>query len=219
MLVNSCNFFKLPLHLYGQGEPWPGLFEGKIKRLRREVETLKSTYILVCDSSDTFVLGNKEDLLTKFLGINAPLVVSAEKNCWPQPSLASYFPKIDSQWCYLNSGGYMGRKEDIVSVLDYMSRMPISEAIYRSKDWENDQFRLSLVYVDSVSSIKLDTRCELFQTMGNVKEGELEFRGNMLRNLVTNTYPLVVHYNGHTPGMREAFSYVSKFTFNSVEMA
>lgn len=205
MLVESCKKLDIHLHLFGMGEPWPGLYTGKVYRLRREIDQIDSSYILVTDSSDSFFLANSDDILTKYMGMNVPVVISAEKNCWPSSLIESYYPKISSPWCYLNSGGYIGRKEEIVSVLSYMEGMPILDPLYRSRDWDNDQFRFSLLYIDSQPSIKLDSRCEIFQTMGNVVEGDVEWRDGYLRNLITNTYPQVIHYNGHAPGMQKDF--------------
>lgn len=217
MLIDSCKNYSLNLHLYGQGEPWPGLLNGKIINLRREIERLPTDYVLVCDASDAFFVGGEDSILSRFIEMQAPVVISAEKRCWPQSSLASYFPQVDTPWKYLNSGGYIGRKWDVVNLLRYLEAMTVDESMFRSRDWDVDQFRLSLVYIDSISSIKLDTRCEIFQTMGDLAKDEISWKGGFCRNLVTNTFPLVVHYNGHAPGSKHTFTWLKKTTYPHVE--
>lgn len=210
MLVESCKALNLNLHLYGQNEPWSGLIEGKVNRLFREIEKLDTEYVLITDSSDSFIIGHENDILDRYFKAGAPVLISAEKSCWPQSALAQYFPEAVSPWRFLNSGGYIGRKDNIVSLLHFMGTMPIDNSTYRSRDWEVDQFRFSLVYLDSQDSIKLDTKCELFQTMGDITYfTDGEYRDGRFKNLIHKTYPIVIHFNGHSDGMKDSFGYLS----------
>src|SRR5437016_2698985 len=80
-LVESCKALNLPLHLYGMGEPWPWLYEAKVKRLRREIEKLDTEYVLVSDSGDAFFLAGEEEILNKLFLTQSGVLISGEKNC------------------------------------------------------------------------------------------------------------------------------------------
>lgn len=206
VLSDSCRILKLPLHLYGVGEPWPWLRQAKIVDLRREIEKVDSKYVLVSDSSDVVLLGNEDEIINKFKSRRCFIFMSAEKNCWPQPLMANCYPKIQSPWCYLNSGSYIGRKEDVLEMLRIASQIrPNSQNYYNSRDWENDQFLLAHLYIDNYG-ITLDTQCDLFQTMGDTREHEVDFEGVRLINKVMKSCPTVIHFNGHTKGLKDSYN-------------
>eukprot|EP01147_Barroeca_monosierra_P007770 gene7770-9940_t len=62
------------------------------------------------DSFDSYLFANESEIIQKFRLMNATMVVSAEVNCWPYPSLASEMPSSSAkgQYPYPNSGGYIG---------------------------------------------------------------------------------------------------------------
>lgn len=50
-------------------------------------------------------MGGQEKILTAFDAINAKIVFSAETNCWPMKELESKYPKTNTTYRFLNSGG------------------------------------------------------------------------------------------------------------------
>jgi hypothetical protein len=213
LLVESCRELKLPLHLYGEGEVFANLREAKVLRLHEKLEKLKAEYILVTDAADSFLLAKESEILHKFFDFGKPIVISAEKTCYPQCSLATRYPISSTPWRYANSGGYIGKRDDLITLLRMLAKMKPEGQFRRSRDWENDQLLLSLAYCDGVkyekNGLALDNHCVIFQTMrgANLEYGR-EFVWNengRLVNKFTGTVPSVLHFNGNTPGMREAY--------------
>ena len=195
-LMDSCANLGLSYYLFGLGEQWPGAIEAKIIRLLWEIERLETEYVLMTDAGDSFVMADEDELLARTPA--APPVVSAEKNCWPQPQLAEYYPGSVSPWRYVNSGGYIGTKEGVAGMLRAM------HASLPSDDQGDDQFALSLAYLNGYPLI-LDTLCQVFQTAAGAGQDEFSWQGNRLRNNVTGSTPCVLHFNGHTPGIDKTF--------------
>jgi len=210
-LTESCKQLKLKLHLYGRGEPYPWLLQAKVVELRKQIAALDTEFVLLLDSHDAFMLCGQEEILDKMAGFTRHIVMSAEKKCWPQRMLAPYYPESVhvSPWCYLNSGGYIGKKELVLDMLEKATGDLISPVPFRrSLDWENDQFLLSLVYLSKQVPMCLDVGCVFFQNMGDMVLGEIGYtHEGRLVNIVTHSMPCAVHFNGHAPGIDLAFSH------------
>jgi hypothetical protein len=206
-LIHACSKLDLQFYMYGFAEPWPWLRWAKVTALRYELQKIKSEYVLVTDGSDALITGDEDEIFDRYNQFRGRVVVSAEKNCWPQEEIAPYFPNLDlsSPWRYINSGGYMGKTVDVIRLLTLMdSRRDLKcpeIGVYRTRDWDNDQFLMSLAYIQDPRNIVIDSKCVLFQTMGNTTEKEVTFDGNTVVNLVTNSEPVVIHFNGHAKGL------------------
>lgn len=159
------------------------------------------------DASDSLIVDTEDILIDKFLSFNKPIVVSGERNCWPQDLIAPYFPTHNdpSPWKYLNSGGYMGKRQDLIALLTLMDsheRLQCPDiGIKRSNDWINDQFLMSLAYIQNQEIFHLDTKCELFQTMGDNQKHDVGIVDKKPVNTVHSTRPSVIHFNGHAKGI------------------
>lgn len=212
LLVNSCKYFNLNLHLYGLGEEWPWYYNAKVVQLAKEITKLDSEYIMVCDADDAFVMAHESEIMSKFLESRAKILVSADKqqeegdSLYPQCIFRDLYPRTLTPWRYCNSGGYIGKKDDILDLLETMDKTESADFIpyWRSKDWENDQFRMSVCYLEGYP-LKIDIECDLFQTMGCIEPGEIKWRGQYMMNKVTGNFPCVVHFNGNATGIQEAY--------------
>lgn len=60
---------------------------------------------LIFFSYDVIFLGTKENIIQNFKAFNASIVFAAEVYCWPEKSLADSYPRTESPYKYLNSGG------------------------------------------------------------------------------------------------------------------
>ena len=212
MLVNSCNHFGLNLYLYGVNEPWTWLTDTKVFRLIEEIENIDSEYIMICDADDAFVMANEKEILYKYHSTSKTILVSADRqqdegdSKYPQSIFRERYPLSATPWRYCNSGGYIGEKDKILDLLSKMATVkhPDFIPVYRSKDWSNDQFRMSIVFLRGYP-LTVDTHCNVFQTMGCIEPGEIKWRGNYFMNKVTGTFPCVIHFNGKAPGIKEAY--------------
>lgn len=212
LLVDSCKHYKLNLHLYGMGEPCTTLVDMKIEQLILEIEDIDSEYIMVCDAGDAFVMAYEKEILYKYHNTSKSILVSADRqqdegdSKYPQSVFRDRYPRSATPWRYCNSGGYIGEKDKVLDLLDKMLGVNHSDfmPVWRSKDWDNDQFRMSIVYLRGYS-LTVDTHCNLFQTMGCIEPGEVKWCGSYFMNKVTGTFPCVIHFNGRWPGIKEAY--------------
>lgn len=213
MLVDSCKHYNLNLHLYGVGEPWTWYTDAKVFRLAHEIKNIDSEYILVCDADDAFFMAGEKEILYKYQDTGSKILVSADRqqdegdSRYPQLIFRKMYPASSTPWRYCNSGGYLGKKDDILDLLDAMATVqhPDYIPVWRSKDWSNDQFRMSVVYLNGYS-LRIDTHCNVFQTMGCSEPGEMKWRGSYLMNRVTGTFPCIIHFNGNALGMEETYT-------------
>jgi len=219
MLIDSCKHFKLNLHLYGQGEEWPWYFNAKVIQLAKELEQIDSEYIMVCDADDAFVMAYESEIMHKYTNITSKILVSADRigkgdELFPQCLFRDLYPPSTTPWRYCNSGGYIGKKANILDLLQTMASTEEASFIpvWRSKDWSNDQFRMSVCFLNGYD-LKIDTECKVFQTMGCIEPHEYKWGPpNGVRtvtqyflNTVTHSYPCVIHFNGNAPGIKEAY--------------
>jgi hypothetical protein len=171
----------------------------KINLLKEElskwdINTLNSTMLLFTDSYDVLInstdiniLNRYYDAMEKYNKHNCVLF-SAEKECWPDASLACKYPNINSVQLYLNSGGFIGSAHNIYSLIhDDTVANTDDDQLYFTNIYLNDKFK---------ERITLDYNCYLFQTL-NDSLTDIEFHcENIIRNVIFDTYPLVIHGNG-----------------------
>jgi len=185
-LKKSMDAHKLDYHII-TGK-WKG-YGTKIIELYNYLKTIEGyTHFLFTDAHDTFFLS---DALPYVEGI----VLSGEKNCWPDVSLqeeikicALYYKHEQSRWIYPNSGGIIGE----ISV--FMSLFEQSTPAFTDDDqrWWTRRFL-------EESRVSIDYQCRIFQSIAFVSPDEFTIEGNTLKNNITNTLPTVIHGNGRTP--------------------
>jgi len=191
-LEASCKHFGAKCVLLGTNTKWEGL-EAKVTLLREGLSGLPDdALIFFLDGYDSFLNRSLEQLASVFETFKHPLIFSAEKNPFPDPSYATRSPRTQSRWKYLNSGGFMGRAGHLRSLLSAHSF-----SIVPSEFRGNDQSYWNEVFLQSPGSIKLDTECQIFQTLSYTSfSSEVAFNGKEWRNLVTGTVPFQIHFNG-----------------------
>ena len=184
-LLQSCKQFNIDIEVL-QGK-WRG-FGTKILETRDYVKTLEGyTHFLFVDAYDTLFVSGLEEVNVK--ANSGHLIVSVEKACWPDSSLASKYPHVDTPWKYINSGSYLA---PIDLFLEIVEENPID---YR----DDDQLWLTKVYLTNKYVIELDYSCKLFQSLAFEADTDFTYTHNRLLNNVTNNFPIVLHGNGKTP--------------------
>ena len=136
------------------------------------------------DAYDSLFLGSWDELLGK---LGKPGLFSAEKCCWPDAGLAPRFPACATPWKYLNSGGYYLRRDTFLDMVNKYLALA------------NDQLFFAHRLLEPGSSLRLDTRCEAFQTVAFEEAGDFVLAGKRVLNTRTGSMPHIVHGNGHTP--------------------
>lgn len=178
-LIKSLEKFGYDYHIIEHN--WYG-FLSKLHETYKYLKTSNHTHFLYTDAWDTVALGPE-------LKIPDGLLFSAERACYPHPEKASLYPEVSSPWKYVNGGGFCGEVAAFIKL--YELHKPESEL--------NDQVWLTDMYLKGYDWIKLDTNCEIFQTVAFCPESDFEVEEGRIKNTVTGTKPLFFHGNGHTP--------------------
>lgn len=180
----------------GDLEKYPGGGQ-KVNLLKKELltwdtETLKNTLLLFSDSYDVINVSSESEIIQKYHRISkTSILFTAEKYCWPDENLKKYYPKTNSEYKYLNSGGFMGNAYDILQLL----HMEI-------KDADDDQLYFTKIFLfdntnkNEIPKIKLDYNCEIFQTLHGTSRKDIYFYKNRIINKKHTTIPCLIHGNG-----------------------
>ena len=134
----------------------------KINLVRNHLESLHDgDVVLFVDGYDVIINDTLPTILERYEDMGADIIFAAEKNCWPDPTMASQFP-LSTLYRYLNSGVYMGK----VSALKEF----LNEAVPNDSDdqlWMQKRF-LSSDW-QSTASVNLDYEGYIFQCDDDVK--------------------------------------------------
>lgn len=124
----------------------------------------------------------------RFRSFHAPVVFSAESNCYPS-ELAARYPATHATYPYLNSGCFVGYAWALRAICDDLTH-PVSWGTLRFCD----QNTYSRHYLNTHDRIVLDSEAVLFQSA--LVLDDIECTPERIRNRVTGTEPLLLHMNG-----------------------
>lgn len=194
--------------ILGLNEPWGGLMT-KPRRMRQWLRSgaCKSETLIWCDSFDIVFTRPPQEVAEVYAREwpGRPIVMNAEKGIFPRGELAYAFEDIPGPWKYLNSGFIIGDPGQILAMLEAMWLDDIHDD-YRSPDDlhggagtmvnTNDQGWIQAMYAMQPVTMRLDHACVLCQTLSACSLDEFDLTGDRIRNVVKDTYPLVIHANG-----------------------
>ena len=174
ILRESCEMFGLPL-VFCEASELGGQWNGDMRLAKlvapmRKIEELKDQYDLFCwsDGFDTFVQATEAEILTRWSLMGKPsMLLSAEKNCFPDPGRASLYPACESLYRFCNAGQWMGEPEFLIETIGgVLDRHPVSE-IDDQRMWTEEYA------IRKTPGIALDTERRIFQSMWGATEEEL----------------------------------------------
>lgn len=169
---------------------------------------IDTKYILFSDCWDFVFAAPPKDLFDAYLQFAVPIVISAEKNCFPN-DLKDEYDKLNppTSYKYLNSGLIVGETEAILTCLESMDAKNIPDDYWDGEKMvnPNDQYFWQHEFLKQPIDISLDYYQSLCNTLHDVDISELEFDNSFIKNKETNTYPCSFHFNGNakTQGLRE----------------
>jgi hypothetical protein len=170
-------------------------------------------YIVFVDAFDIVFAGTLENIMSKFKSFNVPIVIGAERNCFPQNFQKEYdrLPHTSS-YKYLNSGVIVGETEAILEVLEAMDAPNLPVDYHDGRTGRNFHFNDQAYYMDlylrQPVKMLLDYNCEIAQNMQDVTMDDIELMGALaenpkdslmrviIKNKETGKYPSIVHWNG-----------------------
>jgi hypothetical protein len=202
----NTRFFKslgsnTPLVLDNQFGVYNGLGTKPRWLYRAITEKLITTsHVIFTDSWDLVFATSPDEIMEKYSGFNAPVVISTEKNCFPTDYKEQYDKlECSTPYRYLNSGFIVGETEAILAILESMD-LPNVPDDHRQPDGSNyhcnDQALFQLEFLKQPVNIVLDNFQILSQTLHDANIDDFDFSEDRIRNKITNTYPCTWHFNG-----------------------
>lgn len=167
--------------------PWKGFGTKLIEtynylKLHPEIDR----FIFV-DAYDVIALGTPDEFEEK-LTTPDDMVLTLEKACWPDGSLAGEYPEAPYEWKYINSGTYYSPSKLFIDLIEEFTPEYSSD----------DQLWLTKAYLRSNKGKTMDYNCRLFQAYSFIADDDFAYENNRLVNLKTNNTPVFVHGNGRT---------------------
>ena len=161
-------------------------FGTKINELAAYLRNSIDTHFIMLDAFDNYCIGSEWDWNYRVPQTDR-LVISTEKQCYPDVSKAVHFTD-PSPWRYVNSGQIYGNRQYFLSLVD---RFPVAD------DYNDQTYYTDLAIA---GHIDLDTQCKGFQSIAFETEGDFTYdiERKVLINNVTNTKPIFAHGNGRT---------------------
>ena len=168
----------------------------KIKLLHEYMPYVKTKYVMALDATDIMISTDNrgelwQNLIKVFEDMNCNMVWNAEKNSWPNSTEFDalknelsimrqfeeklYFLHLDSPYCYLNSGAFIGHT---TYVKDFYSRLwDITEPYYSRGENEmmfgGDQGFVRMMQSTEFPRMIIDYECKIFQTFNRLEEEEI----------------------------------------------
>lgn len=195
----------------------PGSYTGlsdKPRILYNSIKEGKITekYIVFIDAFDVVFASPLEEIMSKYLSFKKPIIIGAEKNCFPS-NFKKEYDKLPytSSYKYLNSGVIIGETEAILETLEAMDAPNLPRDYHDPNKGYNHHFNDQAYYMDlylrQPVKMQLDYNCEIVQNMQDVTLDELSlFVGTSMepnapmitkiRNKETNSFPSIIHWNG-----------------------
>jgi hypothetical protein len=170
---------------------------------------LKEKYTIFCDSWDLVFATDFDEIIQTYKDFHAPIVISAEKNCFPA-DLKDEYDKLPatSSYKYLNSGMIVGETSAFYEMLTAMKLHEVPDDYWddvkKCNVHINDQFLFQQIFLKQPVKIVLDYNQVLCNTLHQVAVDELDFSKERIRNKETISYPCAFHMNGSakTDGLR-----------------
>lgn len=167
-------------------------------------------YILFTDCWDFVFATHPDELVAKYKQFASPLVISSEKNCFPD-DLKSQYDELDSRtsYKYLNSGMIVGETEALLATLEAMNLGEVPDDYFDEVTKQmvhiNDQFLYQQIYLKQPVKMVLDTYQILCNTLHSVSLDDLDLLEERIVNRETESRPCAFHFNGSskTDGLRE----------------
>lgn len=205
-LKESCERLGAPLHMWGMDVPMnypsndPRLFTDTIEEGLRVVSELDTEYILASDAFDVICVRWDEKEIEQIVkDSKVDLVVSTEANCFPNgPWKDTYDMDSIIPWRYGNQGQFVGTKPAMLQFLETL----------KSRFRNGDYSLLHKLYCEGYP-FKLDRDCRIFQSMYTEHVGHVKMEDAQVRNSLTCSSPMFLHFNGRAPGMSDWYRQTS----------
>jgi hypothetical protein len=166
---------------------WKGFGTKLIETYNHLQKNPHITEFIFVDAYDVIALSSPQEVLEKIKD-RTKMLISVEKNCWPNSELASQYPKTDSEWKYINSGSYYSPSKLFIDMIESYPPLYI----------DDDQLYLTNEFLNNPDDKVLDYDCEVFQAYSFIADDDFGYENKRLQNLKTKSQPVLIHSNGRT---------------------
>lgn len=194
--VQTANKYGFNPIILALDEEWNGgnMIEGigggqKVNMLRKYLKTLKERKIVIfTDSYDVIVNDNINTFIDKYEEFyKNKIVFGTECSCWPDEELKEYYPEVEHDNKYLNSGNFVGWSDQILKIMDI-----------DIEDSDDDQLYYTMKFLYSLQNEKnicLDYDCKLFLCLNSQYSFKINYdKSCIIKN--NNERPNFIHGNG-----------------------
>jgi hypothetical protein len=172
---------------------WPSKLIGFIDLVKNLDESY--THVMLIDAADVVVLAPPDQVMEQWLKFEHPWVYNAEPHIWSPGSFTpEEYPTPECTYRYLNSGASIGERAHILNWYEQWTEGFTKDPDCKKgdQDWVAERF---IKYYPI--AIKIDINCELFQCMCG-SDWLTQIKPGAVYNTETETYPLIIHFNGGT---------------------
>lgn len=169
---------------------------------------INTEFCILCDSWDLVFVDTPEEIIEKFKIFNADVVISGERNCFPN-NLKEDFDKLPftSSFKYVNCGVIVGKTEDIARMFEDMDTENIPRDYHDGEKmvYPNEQIEYQKCVLRQPVKIVIDYNQEITFCMHDVGVEEIGFSDGKIVNIETQKMASIQHFNGgaKTSGVRE----------------
>jgi hypothetical protein len=157
---------------------WRGHVDGKLREGVKFLSAQPEPYAMFVDGYDSLILKPEAEILARLAALGSPLLIAAERTCWPDEEVADQYPDVPAPR-FLNSGGYIGTRAEMLTAMH-------TAILWASG--EDDQRAWTRAYLGGALNIQIDHGRRIFQSMGD---------GVVLGDVC------VGHWNGRVSGRKE----------------
>lgn len=194
--VRTCNKYGFQPIILGLNKGWRGgdMSMGvgggqKINLLRKYLMNLKQNKLVIFTDSYDVIANNHINLLIKNYKkyYNDKIVFGSECTCWPNENLEKYYPQVKNKNKFLNSGNFIGWRDDLLKIMDL-----------QIQDNEDDQLYFTINFFDSLRSdnkICLDYENHLFLCLNDAYNYTMDHSKSCLI-MENGNRPSFIHGNG-----------------------
>jgi hypothetical protein len=166
---------------------WKGFGTKLIETYNHLKKNPQITEFIFVDAYDVIALSSPQEVIEKIKD-RTKMLISVEKNCWPNSELASQYPKTDSEWKYINSGSYYSPSKLFIDMIEDNPPLYV----------DDDQLWLTNRFLNNPNDKVLDYDCEVFQAYSFIADDDFGYENKRLQNLKTKSQPVLIHSNGRT---------------------
>lgn len=181
---------------------WRGLAT-KPKWLYKAIKDglITEKYMQFVDNWDLVYGATPDEVMQCYHAFNAPIVISAEKNCFPNTHKAEFDDlDIPAPYSYVNSGVIIGETEAVLMCLEAMDLGNVADDHWDAERncayHSNDQTMWQEIFLKQPVHIAIDYNQAISQTLHDAKIDDFDFSKQRIMNKITSCHPRIWHFNG-----------------------